>query len=134
MNQEWKAATQQGDVIRVRVLLEQGMDINARDEHGQTALMNAAHAGQEELVRLLIEKGADLNVTAKYHLSALMLALIAHHPELARILIEAGADIHVLGSDSFAGATALDLAERGDYTEIVALLTQRGAITRFHGS
>lgn len=128
MDQEWKAATRQGDVIKVRLLLDQGVDIDARDEHGQTALMNAAHAGQEELARLLIEKGADLNVTAKYHLSALMLALIAHHPDVARLLIEAGADIHIRGSGGFAGAMALDLAERGGYTEIVALLKLNGAM------
>lgn len=127
MNKEWKDATKQGDLEKVRSLLEEGADINARDRYGQTALMNAAHGGQVELVRLLIEKGADLNVSAKYNLSALMLALIARQTEAAQLLIEAGADIHIRGSQSFHGRSALSLAEAAGHSEIVTLLKQKGA-------
>jgi len=63
MNKKWQAATKQSYLEEVRLLLEQGADINARDRYGQTALMNAAHTGQLALVRLLIEKGADLDTT-----------------------------------------------------------------------
>jgi ankyrin repeat protein len=127
MKKEWKDATKQGDLEKVRSLLEEGADINAKDQHGQTALMNAAHAGQVELVRLLIENGADLNVTAKHNLSALMLSLITHHVEVARLLIEAGADVNIRGSKNFYGTSALFLAEAGGHAEIVALLKQKGA-------
>src|SRR6185369_8765307 len=127
MSQEWKLATRQGDVTRIRSLLEHGADINSRDEHGQTALMNAAHAGQEELVHLLVERGADLNVTAKYNLSALMLALVAHHTAIAQLLIHAGADIHIRSSEQFGSTTALGLAESRGHAEIAALLRQKGA-------
>lgn len=126
MKKEWQDATKRGDLEKVRSLLEEGADINAKDQHGQTALMNAAHAGQVELVRLLIENGADLNVTAKYNLSALMLALITHHVEVARLLIEAGADIDIRGNKNFFAKTALVLAEDGGHSEIVALLKQKG--------
>src|SRR5512134_2345858 len=122
MKEEWKEATKQGDLEKVRSLLEEGADINAKDRYGQTALMNAAHAGQVELVRLLVEKGADLNVTAKYNLSALMLALITHHVEVARLLIEAGADLNIRSSANFYGRSALFLAEAGGHSEIVVLL------------
>lgn len=128
MNREWQEATRCGNLEKVRELLEQGMDIDARDGHGQTALMNAAHAGQLELARLLIEKGAALNVTAKYTLSALMLALIAKHPRVARLLIEAGADINIRSSGNFQGKTALGLAVQGGHEEIADLLRQKGAI------
>lgn len=126
MNKEWKDATRQGDLEKVRSLLAKGADINARDRYGQTALMNAAHAGHVELVRLLIEQGADLNTTAKYRLSALMLALIAHHAEVARLLIEAGADVNLRSNRSF--YSALHLAENAGFAEIVALLRQKGAV------
>ena len=125
MNKDWKDATKHADLERVRWLVENGADINSKDEYGQTALMNAAHRGQVEFIRLLIEKGADLNTTAKYKLSALMLALIAGHPDVARLLIEAGADVNLRSNMNFYGA--LHLAENAGYSEIVALLKQKGA-------
>lgn len=120
-------ATELGDLEKVRSLLELGADINAKDEHGQTALMNAAHAGRIELVRLLVEHGADLNATAKYKLTALMLAILGHHAEVAQLLIESGADLNVRSSKSFFSKTALTLAEENGMLLIVALLEQRRA-------
>ena len=113
MNREWKQATRQADLERVRVLLANGAGIDSRDEHGQT-----------ELVRFLIENEADRNVTSQYNLSALMLAIIAGHQEIAQLLIEVGANVDVRSSHNFCGTTALVLAERGGYTKVVALLKQ----------
>jgi len=127
MNKEWQDATRQGNIEKVRLLLEGGVDIDSKDEHGQTALMNAAHAGKAELVRLLIEKGAGLNHTAKYNLSALMLSIIGRYTEIAQLLIEAGADLNLRSSGSFPGKTALDLAEEAGQSQIVELLRQKGA-------
>jgi ankyrin repeat protein len=125
MKKEWKDATRQNNLEKVRLLLEHGADINSKDEYGQTALMNAAHGGQLELVRLLIEKGADLNTRAKYNLTALMLSLIARHPDVARVLIEAGADVNLRSNRNF--YSALHLAENAGYHEIIVLLKQKGA-------
>ena len=128
MNQEWKTATKQADLDSVRSLLKKGVDINSKDEHGQTALMNAAHNGQVDLVRLLIEQGADLNTTAKYGLSALMLAIIARQAAIARLLIEAGADLNLRSTRGFSNSTALSLTEKGGLEEIAILLKQKGAL------
>jgi ankyrin repeat protein len=117
MNREWQEANNHADLEKVRLLIHEGGDINSKDGHGQTALMNAAHAGQVELVRLLIEMGADLNVTAKYRLSALMLSLIADP-----------ADLNIQGSGSFFRYTAFSLAEHRGHRDIAALLQQKGAI------
>ena len=38
-----------------------GIDPNARDRHGQTGLMLAAHAGHLAVVQFLIDHGVDLN-------------------------------------------------------------------------
>ena len=125
MNKDWKAATKHADLERVRRLVENGADINSKDQYGQTALMNAAHRGQVGLVRLLLEKGAELDITAKYNLSALMLSLIGGHPDVARLLIEAGADVNLRSNMNF--YSALHLAENAGYNEIIALLKQKGA-------
>ena len=112
MENAWERAITRGDVEAVRELLRAGADVNARDRHGQTALMLAAHRGYRELVAILVEGGADLNVTAKFSLSALMLAITAGHVDVARVLARAGADLRIRGSGApgFAGKTAHDLA------------------------
>jgi len=112
MDARWEDAVRRGDVEAVQAQLRAGADVNARDRHGQTALMLAAHRGYDALVETLVAHGAELNVTAKYHLSALMLAVIAGHLDIARLLVRAGADQSIRGSGApgFAGQTASDLA------------------------
>lgn len=120
MKAAWERAATSGDVEAARALLQSGVDINAKDRYGQTALMLAAHGGHEALVETLIEHGADLNVSAKYQLSALMLAVLAGHAGIARRLIRAGADRGLRGSGppGFMGKTALDLAVARDMEEL----------------
>ena len=103
-------------------MLRDGADVDARDRHGQTALMLAAHHGHRELAQALVEAGAGLDGTAKYNLTALMLAIVAGHADVARVLIAAGANLDVRGSGApgFAGKTAYDLAVAREMTELYA--------------
>ena len=117
MTSDWRLAVEAADSSAIERQLAAGADIEARDRHGQTALMNAARDGQVAVVRLLADRGADLNHRAKFGLTALMLAIIRGHTEVARVLVEAGADVTLRGSGApgFNGKTAADLArERGD--------------------
>ena len=124
MDAAWEKAVASGDAESARALLAKGTDVNARDRHGQTALMLAAHAGHRELVEVLIAHRANLNVTAKFGLSALMLAIVADHAGIAGLLAHAGADLSLRGSGApgFAGKTAHDLAVARNMTELSALL------------
>jgi ankyrin repeat protein len=122
VNATWERAVRRGDVQAVRDLLRAGTDVDARDRHGQTALMLAAHRGHGEIAALLVEAGADLNVAAKHNLTALMLAIVAGHAAVARALIRAGADLDVRGTGApgFAGKTAYDLAVAREMTGLYA--------------
>ena len=55
---------QNGDLDVVRLLIEAGLDVNARDENdsGDTALMKAAEQGHLDVVRFLVEQGANLRL------------------------------------------------------------------------
>ncbi len=101
-----------------------GAHIDARDEHGQTGLMQAAHAGHCQVVEWLIMHGADLDHTAKYGLSALMLAVVNGHVDVVRALTDAGADTGTrgVGAPGFAGQTALDLALDRNDLDVVDIL------------
>ena len=126
MTAEWKAAVKAGDADALTTLLDAGAVIDALDDHGQTALMNAARDGHTEVVRLLVERGADLNHTAKYNLSAVMLAVINGRDAIVGILADAGADLTIKGTGApgFAGKTALDLAVAATRVIAMALLAE----------
>ena len=126
MTREWRLALEAADLAAIDALLTAGADINARDQHGQTALMNAATNGQIEVVRLLADRGADLNHRAKYGLTAAMLAVVRGHVDVVRTLVEAVADLTLRGSGApgFDGKTAADLARDREDPAGLDLLNQ----------
>jgi len=113
VRRDWQGAAERGDAAMLSRLIDQGLDIDALDRYGQTALMLVAQNGHLEAAQLLVNAGADRDHTAKYHLSALMLAVINDRTSIAELLIAAGADTELQGTGApgFAGKTALDLAE-----------------------
>ena len=129
MTPAFRGATRYGDLARLRALLDEGADVNARDRYHQTGLMLAAQGGHAECVRLLLAHGADPDVAAKFSLTALMLAVIGGHAECVRLLMAAGADltIRASGAPGFNGKTALGLARDRDTDDIAALLHAAGA-------
>jgi serine/threonine-protein phosphatase 6 regulatory ankyrin repeat subunit B len=124
LTHEWEAAVRRGSIEDLQRLLAREAEIDARDRHGQTALMLAASRGQVVLVEWLVACGAALDHTAKYGLTALMLAVVGGHTPIVRALASAGArlDLRGTGAPGFAGKTALDLAIGRDHPEMIAIL------------
>src|SRR5215218_3011380 len=54
-------AVRGGDVAAVRKAVEDGADVNARNEYGVSALWIAAGKGKLDVVEFLVGKGADVN-------------------------------------------------------------------------
>lgn len=72
----------------VRLLMEHGADVNARQEGGWTALHAAAQNGDVEMVRLLIAGGADVAARANNQQNAMDLALTKAHQGVVDLLDE----------------------------------------------
>jgi ankyrin repeat protein len=127
MTSEWKDAIRRGAVDDLQHLHAAGVDVDARDEHGQTALMLAAVDGHGPVVEWLIRQGANLYHTAKYGLSALMLSVVNGHVDVVRLLVRAGADheLQGTGAPGFAAKTALDLAIARAESEMVDIVRAR---------
>jgi hypothetical protein len=89
----WRIA-ESGGVDELDGVLSQA-DINARNEHGMTALMRAAYHGRVEMVRVLLELGADPNVTRNDNFTALSLAAFFGHAEIVELLMRHGASTDV---------------------------------------
>lgn len=91
----WRAA-ESGDVNEVAAIVSRGVNVNARNEHGMTALMRAALNGHAPVVRALLEHGADPNIARNDKFTALALAAFFGHTETVRILIEHGAKTEIV--------------------------------------
>ena len=83
----------------VKYCLELGLDINAADNQGYTALHGAAYRGDNELVKFLVEKGARLDartrrgwsVTDMANAPSLRSSVPLAHPDTIALLLKIGA-------------------------------------------
>lgn len=77
-------------------LIEDGVDINAQDKNGETALLKAVTIQNVAMAQVLLEKGADPNIhgIAPYYRSGdapLVLAIKESNVEIVKLLLEYGA-------------------------------------------
>ena len=126
-------AIEQGDIDKVKVLLQENLNLNARISE-TTMLCRAASEGHHEIAKLLIASGADVNQRAsKGHFNPLLYAAYYGNLEVVRILLKAGADLHIRVTDYL---NPLEYAELGKqeghrkdqpFDEIITLLESYGA-------
>jgi len=62
-------------IVKIRCLLELGMNINAKDDYGDTALHKAAEKISLDVVRLLLDHNADVSIQSRIGDTALMQAI-----------------------------------------------------------
>ena len=124
INQEFIEAARANDVHRAIGLLEQGSEMEARTNYGQTALIVAVRNGHIELTIRLLEKGADLETRTDYGWTALMFATRYGHIELTIQLLEKGADLEAKDKE---GQTSLMVAARNRHIELTIQLLEKGA-------
>ena len=120
---ELRRACREGDLERVRQLIQEGQNVNS-DSYGDTPLMLAAHYGRDQIVRELIRAGADVNGKGNYKQTALHYASWEGHSSVIKTLAEAGANLNVQNER---GVTPLMRAAYCGYANVVVELIRAGA-------
>lgn len=139
-------AAMKNNVPLMKFLLGKKVDINATDEHGQTALHHAVASGNAEAAQFLIENGASLNMPVGPDMrpaaelrgmatewpiykkgqegqTALHIAA-GMKPDLLKVLVQKKADLNVVDGK---GNTALHVAANAGQFDNVLLLIESGA-------
>ena len=107
----------------VKCLLNQGANINARNQNGGTALIIAGYVLEDiELVTYLVENGADVNSANRNGDTALIDAAERGNIPILEYLLENGADLNHKNNE---GHTALDHARYRKNSEAVEILVKR---------
>jgi len=116
-----------GDIEAAKMFLSEGININARDEEGQSALMRASLFGHTEMVKLLLDKGADVKIRSKEtQNTALMEAVAGNQPDIIRLLAQNGSDVN---ERDVLNRSPLHAACMWDFFEVAKVLIELGAKT-----
>ena len=113
-------AAEQGDIETVRLLLDQGASVHARDQAGRTALIAAAYRNDLAIADVLIQAGSDVNVQDNTQQSAYLISTSDGYLELLKRTLQAGANVH--SKDSYNGTGLIRAADRGHVEIIQELL------------
>ena len=111
-----------GDTESVRELINQGADINRRDDSGRTALMFAVVNRHYETMKVLLEHGADVNARSQQGGTALMGAAMDGELSMVQALLDKGADLDARLHDT--NESAATLAASHGYDDIASLLSR----------
>ena len=116
------AALREGSIKTFEVLVKHPkINLNIRNQHGESALMLACIKGHLPMARLLIKREADINHPGW---TALHYAASGGHTEIIRLLLDENAYID---AESPNGTTPLMMAARYGNNKAVQLLIEEGA-------
>ena len=116
-------AVEKGFVQTVETLLSVGIDVNSKDNLGQTALHRATRRKDEKMVRLLLKSGADVECKDDDNRTPWSANLRCNDPDVLQILLNAGANPSTCGQQ---GVSELYTAAKDGDTEIVKYMLKSG--------
>lgn len=114
----WSAALD-GDLQRVKLLVQKGTDPNMRDSAGYTALHYGSRGGHLAVCAFLLENGACPSPQTPGGAAPLHRAAYCGHLDVVRLLLQSGADPTLCDDD---GANPLHKAAEQGHIEVCQLL------------
>lgn len=114
----------EGDIEGVTRLVREGVNVDARDSGGCTAIIYAICMDNPDLLKILINAKGDVNIKANSGKTALMCAASSTNEEVVDMLLNANADIN---AKSKMEETALWFALEFSNENIIRKLIMSGA-------
>ncbi|KAJ5737554.1 uncharacterized protein N7483_002679 [Penicillium malachiteum] len=122
-------AARYGHLEVMQLLLDRGVDINARGSGDITAIAYASYEGSEEALAMLLKRGAKIDWTDLQ--SPLALASNRGHERIVQLLLDQGGEVDLEGLNNSLvdgeGNSALSAVSQQGDEKIVQLLLERGA-------
>lgn len=117
------SAAANDDVEALRSLISKGVDIEAKDGNGRTALLVATHENKVNAAKALILAGADVNAKDNINDSPYLYAGARGHLEILKMTLAHGADLK--STNRYGGTALIPASERG-HVETVRTLIKAG--------
>ncbi|UYH52250.1 ankyrin repeat domain-containing protein [Candidatus Kirkpatrickella diaphorinae] len=117
-------AAREGDLNTIKQFIDAGMEIDAADSRGHTALIVATYKNRYDAAALLLHHGARVDAEDRKGATALSGVAFKGHERVARLLLEHGAKID---HQNHLGRTPLMFALMFERHDIVKLLLEHGA-------
>ena len=115
-------AAKEEDTEKVKILIEQKVELNATDDEGRTALLVATYNHDVHTVKTLLDAGADVNLQDNMQNNCFLYAGAEGYIDILRLANEAGADPTI--TNRYGGTALIPASERGHVEMVEVLLTE----------
>jgi len=112
-------AVKQGNIDKIKELLDKGVNVNVATSVGWTPLHVAVYCGCTNIVKLLLNHGADVNVRDNDGWTPLLFTAYYGREDIVKLLLNHGADLDIKNKE---GKTPIDIAKEEGYDDIARLL------------
>ncbi|XP_034482244.1 E3 ubiquitin-protein ligase mind-bomb [Drosophila innubila] len=119
-----QAASQNGHIEVIQVLLRHAVDVEIEDKDGDRAVHHAAFGDEAAVIEILAKAGADLNARNKRRQTSLHIAVNKGHLNVVKTLLTLGCHPSLQDSE---GDTPLHDAISKEHDEMLSLLLDFGA-------
>lgn len=120
------SSARSGDMDAVQGFVSKGINVNIKDDNGNTPLIISAGYGHIGTVEYLLSKGADIHIKGANGYTALMYAAERNQDKIVTLLIDKGARIEEKSTDVM-GNTPLGIAALGCADNAFRILVEKGA-------
>jgi len=104
------------NIALLKVLINAGLDLNAKGRRGNTLLYNLSEYSEFEFIKLVLDSGADVNLGNKNGNTPISVALARGDSEILQLLIDYGGEINTKNGMN---VTPLYQAIQGNQASIV---------------